>query len=383
MIDDRTPNLDLPLPHVDNIQTDDVARLRTALTAIDTALPAKADLVAGKVAASQLPSYVDDVLEFADLASFPATGETGKIYIAINNPPTTPTAQYRWSGSAYVIITASPGSTDAVPEGATNLYFTAARARAAQNLASPSTAGLMKVGSGMTSDPDGTVHVIASSGGTGLPAYTDIFPPVTANGQTTFTVSGGYTPGLIDVLVDGVLYNGGGDDYTASNGTSITLTVGINTTNLLRVRRWAYIPSSMALAKTGDTMTGALNWAARVDAASASTVAIGVAASNLVRITGTTTITSFGTVAAGAVRHVLFAGALTLTHNATSLILPGAANITTAAGDAATFESLGSGNWRCLSYQRADGSALAGVTQQYADMGSALYSPTWHTMINL
>ena len=36
----------------------------------------------GKVPSSQLPSYVDDVLEYAKLSSFPATGETGKIYIA-------------------------------------------------------------------------------------------------------------------------------------------------------------------------------------------------------------------------------------------------------------------------------------------------------------
>lgn len=58
----------------------------------------------GKVPAGQLPSYVDDVLEFANLASFPVTGETGKIYIAINTPPTTKSRTYRWSGSVYVEI---------------------------------------------------------------------------------------------------------------------------------------------------------------------------------------------------------------------------------------------------------------------------------------
>jgi hypothetical protein len=67
---------------------------------------------------------------------------------------------------------------------------------------------------------------------------------------------------------------------------------------------------------------------------------------------------------------LVFAGALTFTHNATSLILPGAANITTAAGDVAWMESLGSGNWRCLVYMPAAGyqtrdselTALAGLT---------------------
>ena len=92
-----------------------------------------ATLVAGTVPASQLPSYVDDVVEAATLALFPATGESGKIYIAINSGAlaSDPTKQYRWSGSAYVNIPSSPGSTDNVPEGATNLYFTNARSIAA------------------------------------------------------------------------------------------------------------------------------------------------------------------------------------------------------------------------------------------------------------
>lgn len=79
----------------------------------------------GRVPSGQLPSYVDDVLEFANLAAFPAAGETGKIYVALDTNKV-----HRWSGSAYVEISASPGSTDSVAEGTTNLYFTQARARA-------------------------------------------------------------------------------------------------------------------------------------------------------------------------------------------------------------------------------------------------------------
>ena len=56
----------------------------------------------GLVPASQLPSYVDDVLEYDKLASFPAAGEAGKIYVAHNTNKT-----YRWSGTAYVEISAS------------------------------------------------------------------------------------------------------------------------------------------------------------------------------------------------------------------------------------------------------------------------------------
>lgn len=77
----------------------------------------------GKVPAGQLPSYVDDVLEYANTGAFPGTGETAKIYVALDTNKT-----YRWSGSAYVEISPSPGTTDAVPEGATNLYYTNARA---------------------------------------------------------------------------------------------------------------------------------------------------------------------------------------------------------------------------------------------------------------
>ena len=76
----------------------------------------------GLVPAAQLPSYVDDVLEYADLASLPVTGETGKIYVTLDD-----SRQYRWSGSAYTQMVASPGTTDNVPEGSTNLYHSAAR----------------------------------------------------------------------------------------------------------------------------------------------------------------------------------------------------------------------------------------------------------------
>lgn len=77
----------------------------------------------GKVPSAQLPAYVDDVLEYANTAAFPGSGTAGIIYVALDTNKT-----YRWSGSAYTEISASPGSTDAVTEGSTNLYFTNARA---------------------------------------------------------------------------------------------------------------------------------------------------------------------------------------------------------------------------------------------------------------
>ena len=109
---------------------------QSQVTNLVSDLAAKADLVGGKVPSSQLPSFVDDVLEYSVSGSFPSTGETGKLYIATNTNQT-----YRWSGSQYVLITASPGSTDAVPEGSNNLYHTVARAIAAATTNMGTTAG--------------------------------------------------------------------------------------------------------------------------------------------------------------------------------------------------------------------------------------------------
>ena len=117
----------------------------------------------GKVSSTYLPSYVDDALEYANLASFPVSGETGKIYVAIDTGKA-----YRWTGSVYVEISPSEvnsvngqtgvvvltttnisegtnlyytnsrfdtqlatKTTDNLSEGSTNLYFTNARAKTA------------------------------------------------------------------------------------------------------------------------------------------------------------------------------------------------------------------------------------------------------------
>ncbi len=65
-------------------------------------LEKKADLVDGTVPASQLPSFVDDVLEYASKSAFPTVGECGKIYIALDTDLT-----YRWGGTVYVEISKS------------------------------------------------------------------------------------------------------------------------------------------------------------------------------------------------------------------------------------------------------------------------------------
>lgn len=93
---------------------------------MDGKLGKKADLINGLIPSSQLPSYVDDVLEYNTRAQFPTTGEKGKIYIAINDD-----SQWRWTGTTYKKMVSSPWSTDAIAEGSQNLYFTEARAKGA------------------------------------------------------------------------------------------------------------------------------------------------------------------------------------------------------------------------------------------------------------
>lgn len=126
---------------LNNVENKSSATIRSELTATDVTSKTGALVLAsekganngvatldatGKVPAIQLPSYVDDVLEFTNFATFPATGETGKIFIAMDT-----NKQYRWSGSAYVEIVSAPGSTDSVAEGTTNKYFTENRVLAA------------------------------------------------------------------------------------------------------------------------------------------------------------------------------------------------------------------------------------------------------------
>ena len=100
--------------------------------------------------------------------------------------------------------------------------------------------------------------------------------------------------------------------------------------------------------------------------ASSSIIDLGAATGFVIDITGTTPITALGTAPVGTCRLARFTGSLVLTHNATSLILPGGANITTQPNAAALLISLGTGNWWCAIYQRS---------HEYIHVGN----PQWHT----
>jgi len=109
-----------------------------------------------------------------------------------------------------------------------------------------------------------------------------------------------------------------------------------------------------------DTTRGNI-WKKGADIASATALALGTDG-NYFDVTGTTTITSISNKTVGVVIKLHFDAILTLTHHATDLVLPGGANITTAAGDEAEFFYYATGDWRCTSYTKADGTAVVSAS---------------------
>ncbi len=170
--------------------------------------------------------------------------------------------------------------------------------------------------------------------------------------QTGGTISAPDTNSNLDTIYND--YNG---NITTAN-ISASAAIANSKLNL------ASIAQAVALAG-GLTMT-----ARQIDeakganlAAVAGTTPIWVTDGNFLHITGAETITSFGTAAqAGIERTLVFDGACVLTHNATSLILPGAANITTSAGDRAIVRAETTANARVIAYTKADGTALVAST---------------------
>lgn len=173
----------------------------------------------------------------------------------------------------------------------------------------------------------------------------------------TNAASGWYyrTPGTADEGIDAyvqdedVNYRWSGSAW-ASIGTGASLSLA-STTEVLT-------GTDAAKATTPDAISAL--WEQGADVASAGTISLGEG--GYFNITGTTPITDidFATDKAGRRAWVKFAGVLTLTYNASTLILPTSANITTAAGDTAEFISEGSDVVRCVSYTRANGNSLGG-----------------------
>jgi hypothetical protein len=162
---------------------------------------------------------------------------------------------------------------------------------------------------------------------------------------------------------------------TAENFDLVVLLMRAGATAAEKLR----VKSTGALVPNGpiEALTGA-------SIASASTVNLDSATGSRVHVTGVTTITAV-TLTKGP-RTVIFDGILTLTHHATNNNLPGATNITTAAGDRAIYESDGTTVY-CVSYNRASGVAVAGgtvtnqATMETASNNTEIVTPlavNWH-----
>ena len=171
------------------------------------------------------------------------------------------------------------------------------------------------------------------------------------NQLTTFTVSAttDTTPTTISQ----------GDDLLFTAGTGITCeTTADGTVTISNSSSSVVSDTSPQLGGDLDCNGSQIQWSQGADVASATALAV-LTDGNYFDVTGTTTITSINTTGGiGTLIKLHFDGALTLTHHATDLILPGGANITTAAGDEAEFIEYAAGDYRCTNYSKASGAAV-------------------------
>ena len=196
-------------------------------------------------------------------------------------------------------------------------------------------------------------------------------------GPDPFTVNASVLNGKVDPLATD--YNGNIQNVNIAAGAGIVYSKLSLTDGILNadINSSAGIVASKLdlspVAQTIEMSSKAIMEAKGANIASATTTTIWATDGNLIHITGTTTITGFGTATqAGEERTLIFDGALTLTHNATTLKLPGGANITTAANDRAIVRADTTANAIVVSYVKADGTPVVGATVSTALSGSVI-----------
>ena len=230
-------------------KTDLASDIQTSLGKADTALQTHQDISgkmnaslkgvangvaeldsSGKVPSSQLPSYVDDVLEYNNKASFPATGETGKIYVDKATNLT-----WRWSGTAYVEISPSLALGTTSSTAFRGDYGSSAYAHAVTNKGSAFSSGLYKI----TTNSEG--HVTAATAvaksditGLGIPGSdTNTHRPIQVNGTEVLgnnttalnlkagsNVSVTNSSGVVTIAATDTTYS---SKTAASGGTEVSL----------------------------------------------------------------------------------------------------------------------------------------------------------------
>jgi hypothetical protein len=187
----------------------EVTNLQTELNGkVDTSSVGIANGVAeldsnGLVPTSQLPSYVDDVLEYANFSSFPTTGEAGKIYVDLATNDI-----YRWSGSAYVQVNDAVSTADQ-----------------ATQLATARTIELTGDVTGSTTF-DGSANVqistTSASGGGGFPSETKMLFQQSA-APTGWTKDTTHNNKALRVVSSGTVSSGGNVAFTTAFSASRTV----------------------------------------------------------------------------------------------------------------------------------------------------------------
>lgn len=252
----------------------------TTLSASDIPNLDASKITTGTLDAARLPSYVDDVLEYANLAGFPASGESGKIYVALDTNKT-----YRWSGSAYIYITSGAVDSVAGKTGVVTLTSSDVGLGNVENKSSATIRGELTSSNVTTalgytpynsSNPSGYITSSALSSYLPLSGGTltgELYTPtLTAGGlgrSASHTIGANLGSGAIswnnaqleikntDAGSVGLALHRAG--YT-SNSISVTDGNGIRIDGSIALHAGNY--NSYALPLSGGTLTGALNWAA-------------------------------------------------------------------------------------------------------------------------
>lgn len=182
-----------------------------------------------------------------------------------------------------------------------------------------------------------------------------LYAVANAGGQCDYLPAGGGAV-VVESVLNVVLAVGNAANVTAVVNSAIFVTQADLLSHIQNQNNPHKVTAAQvaALPLAGGNLTGAINETA-VTMASASIMNIGAAAGNVINVTGSNTINGFDAIQAGTRRKLRFASPLTITYNAASLILPGAANMIVAAGDVVEFTSAGSGNWRMTGYMPASG----------------------------
>lgn len=206
------------------------------------------------------------------------------------------------------------------------------------------------------------------------------------NGSGTYSLPPAYSPEVNGTVIDATRYNG----LTSDVATGITnaLAKDGQSAATANIPMGGFLFTGLAAgAAAGNSLRyEQVDLVGTVSVASAATTSIFTSGEQCRSITGTTTITSFGTNTAGQIRYCRSVGALQITYNATSMITPGAANLAIAAGDWFVVKGLGSSNAEIISLTRA-----ASLSTRISDLGAAAaantianttYTQTWGWVFN-